>query len=75
LRAQSYIYIKKDFANGLTDNAIWIELTKQDIASTKYQKCSKHYVSVEGTFDANNKGNHGIFNGALKDIVNITLLK
>jgi hypothetical protein len=70
------IYLhKEDFDLGIDQNSIWLQVSKEDAAQPHFQNCNRKYVLIEGTFDANNKGHNGRFNGAITKITRLELLK
>ncbi len=64
------LYLSRDDAqHSVTKNALWVELEKW----TEYKKFNKHYVLIEGIFDANNKGHLQLYSGSLTHIKRLIL--
>lgn len=59
---------KNDFDLGITNNSIWVDLSKQGITSAQFRRLNHKYVLLEGTFDASNKGHFCIYSGAITKI-------
>ncbi|HYJ07200.1 MAG TPA: hypothetical protein VEX43_18875 [Chthoniobacterales bacterium] len=57
---------REDLLQRLHKNAVWVDRTEAIERDTK--KLNKHYVLIEGTFDARDHGHMGLFAGAIKDI-------
>ena len=65
------LYLNKDdFKNGISKNAIWIEIGPKH---SPFSKFNDYYVLMEGTFDDKNKGHMGMMSGSLKDITRLEL--
>jgi hypothetical protein len=65
------IYLsKEDYEYALSMNGLWLSMSKLDIA--KYKNLSNSYLIVQGTFNAEQKGQYGAFSGSIE---NITLVK
>lgn len=65
---------KEDYDYGLYQNGIWIEISKDDIASSKFGNLNKRYVLLEGTFDATNNGHFGKYVGGVERITRAEVL-
>lgn len=67
------IYLSKDDYNkGIDKNAIWIQVSKKEIA--KFAAYNKKYVLLEGVFEMNNKGHENDFSGALNGLSMIKVI-
>jgi hypothetical protein len=68
------LYLNKDdFKNGISKNAIWIEMGPKHPENSPLSKFIDHYVLMEGTFDDKNQGHMGMMTGSLKDITRLEL--
>lgn len=59
---------KQDCDLGISENSIWVDMSKEDIASIQFQTLNKQYVLLEGTFDASNKGHFAGYSGSITKI-------
>jgi hypothetical protein len=59
---------REDLVQGL-DNCVWVHRT--DVMERDRKKLNRHYVVIEGIFDAQDHGHMGMFGGAIKDITRI----
>jgi len=59
---------REDLVQGL-DNCVWVHRT--DVMERDQKKLNRHYVVIEGIFDAQDHGHMGMFGGAIKDITRI----
>lgn len=66
---------KEDCDLGICENAIWMDLSKADITSSRFQSLNKKYVLLEGTFESSNKGHFGRYNGTITKITRAVKLK
>jgi hypothetical protein len=61
------LYLSRDdFLNGVTKNAIWIDLTPELVKSR--QQLNNRYVLLMGTFDASGHGHLGLFSGRMMNV-------
>jgi hypothetical protein len=68
------LYLNQDdFKNGISKNAIWIEIGPKHPENSPLSKFIDHYVIMEGTFDNKNQGHMGVMSGSLKDITRLEL--
>jgi hypothetical protein len=66
------LYLNKDdFKNGISKNALWIEIGPKHPENSPFLKFIDHYVIMEGTFDDKNQGHMGMMSGSLKDITRL----
>ncbi|MDN3725528.1 hypothetical protein QRD02_14175 [Aequorivita sp. SDUM287046] len=66
-----YCY-KSDFDNRNYKNSIWLEIPKKGIYELGKQ-CNGNYVSIIGTFNAQQNGHFGLFSGSIVEIRRIDL--
>lgn len=59
---------REDLVQGL-DNCVWVHRT--DVMERDRKTLNRHYVVIEGVFDAQDHGHMGMFGGAIKDITRI----
>jgi len=65
------LYLNKDdFKNGISKNAIWIEIGSKH---SPFSKFNDHYILMEGTFDDKNQGHMGMMSGSLNNITRLEL--
>ncbi len=57
---------QEDWKASISKNGIWVDLSLSDMG--KYMSLSRHYVIMEGTFDATSYGHMGLFSGSLTKI-------
>jgi hypothetical protein len=57
---------REDYEIGLLKNAIWVDVTPE--MKKDQSKFSMHYVLIEGTFSASERGHMGAFSGSIKHI-------
>ena len=58
------VYLHQDdYKYDIPKNGLWLDIDFQ-----RQKKFDGRYVLVEGTFDAERKGHHGIFSGTIKDV-------
>ena len=62
---------REDLAYGILGNSIWVNATKEMYKNKK--GLNRMYVTIRGTFDANNHGHMGLHAGALTNITRCTL--
>ena len=61
------LYLSRDdFLNGVTKNAIWIDLTPELVKSR--QQLNNRDVLLLGTFDASGHGHMGLFSGRMTNV-------
>jgi len=61
------VYLHRDdYEYDITKNGLWI-----DVDFRKQKKFDQRYVLIEGTFNAERKGHHRLFSGAILDIKRI----
>jgi hypothetical protein len=60
---------REDLVQGLVRNGIWVVRTEAMERDEK--KLNRHYVLIEGIFDAQHHGHMDMFGGAIKDITRI----
>jgi len=58
---------REDFDHGLTQNALWV-----DVPEKRDESLSRKYVLLEGTFDASDHGQMGLFGGAIRKITRMS---
>lgn len=57
---------REDYENAILGDGIWVDTTAQ---MTKQKKAlNMHYVLLEGTFSANDRGHMGMWSGTIKKI-------
>lgn len=57
---------REDYENAILGNGIWVDTTAE---MTKQKKAlNMHYVLLEGTFSANDRGHMGMWSGTTKKI-------
>jgi hypothetical protein len=59
---------QEDHKYAITQNALWLDVDFQ-----RLKKFDRRYVLIEGTFDADHHGHHGLFSGSIKDIKRLEL--
>lgn len=62
---------KEDYNNGMSKNALWVDLNKPITAQA--QKCKLNYVIIEATFDGNQGGHMDAYSGTLKDVTRVDI--
>lgn len=61
------IYLHQDdYRYGIFRNGLWLTVSKSNLIDCK--GCHERYAIIEGTFDAQNTGHFGVYNGGIKDI-------
>tara|TARA_R110000751_G_scaffold227872_2_gene329655 strand:+ start:800 stop:1240 length:441 start_codon:yes stop_codon:yes gene_type:complete len=68
-----YAY-KSDYDNHNYKNSIWINLPMKGRHALSIQ-CSKKYVSIIGTFNAEQNGHFGMFSGTIMNLRRIDLIE
>lgn len=64
------IYLSEnDFKNDLTKNALWIDITREQMKSPMIPQCQNKYGFIKGIFDMNNKGHYNMNSGAITKII------
>ena len=61
---------KEDLENGVTKNALWIEINPQTVGKTEKElsKYNGKYILVEGVFIKDNTGHMGLKSGSIMNI-------
>lgn len=67
--ADSLYLHREDLVQGLTRNGVWVHRTEAIERDGK--KLNRHYVLIEGVFDAQDHGHMGLWGGAIKNITRI----
>ena len=68
------LYINKgDYTQGISKNAVWIDISSKHPESSKWSKISDHYVLIEGIFDSEHNGHMGMMSGSLKGVNRLEL--
>jgi hypothetical protein len=57
---------REDFDQGITRNAVWLDLGSP--VPARYMELKGKYVVVEGTFSSSERGHFGMFGGSIKAI-------
>ena len=57
---------QEDYEQNISRDAVWVDIGSE-MAKQK-EVLNKHYVLLEGTFSANERGHMGAFGGAIKDV-------
>jgi hypothetical protein len=60
---------QEDYEHGISRNAIWLDLTKNEILRAKTM--SDHYVLAVGHFDSHLTGHMGMFSGTLGEVTRL----
>ena len=63
------LYLHREDLVQSLDNCVWVHRT--DVMERDRKKLNRHYVMIEGNFDAQDHGHMGMFGGAIKDITRI----
>jgi hypothetical protein len=62
----------EDFVDGITKNAVWIDLPK-DISPSETKAVNDHYVICTAKFVAGRHGHMGLFAGELEDVTRLEI--
>jgi hypothetical protein len=63
------LYLHREDLVQSLDNCVWVHRT--DVMERDRKQLNRHYVVIEGIFDAQDHGHMGMFGGAIKDITRI----
>ena len=63
---------KEDSEKFLSENGVWLELSRKFIMKLESSGMNQKYVRVRGIFDFNNRGHESAYSGGIR---NITLIK
>jgi hypothetical protein len=63
------LYLNEDdWIHEVTKNAIWVELSTEQMHDDKITRCNGKLVLLDGTYNSNNNGDIGMYSGELEHI-------
>lgn len=68
-------FSENDYKHGLDKNALWIDITREQMNSPAFKNCQNKYAFVKGIFDMNDQGHYSVNSGAITKISLIEPLK